>query len=844
MHPLYIELRPIDTQRIELRYHHIEVNDGSYEPQIVEISSIQALIAQSERDFYVSSFPDLVNIGQQLFIFLDSQARYLTRAIENCQEDGLILAIDTGNGHETGTRLSHLPWEVLHDGRSFLIDQSAPYIVPLRWTNSRVKSRELQNRALRVLFMATSPEPAIEPILQFELEEAQILETTKEIPLYLQVEESGCLDELNQLWKRYQQDYFDIFHLTGHASINQTDKNHSFPYFVTENLDGTRRNVTAKEIAKALYPRFPQLIFLSGCRTAQDSNEGTFPSMAQELINQGMRAVVGWGYPVTDISAIKAASTLYAELAAGYDLAQAIHSTYRELREDNIPDWHFFRLYIRGEYPNGLVLTQNSLTFQTTHNLKIEDLFFDPNHPNSPRVVARENFVGRRRSLQRCLKYLRNPSGILIHGMGGVGKTTLAQRLLERLTAYGIFFHHQPQESDKYYDVVFNHRHTDPDKLIRSLQDIASNQGLELLKGDLPFDKKLTNFFKFGLESPRQSFIFVLDDFEVNLEPNANDEYILKSDAVRTLSPLLEVIRKNGLNHRVIITCRYNFTLPDERLNNLLKREHLTAFQGADLRKKLDRLDAFSSESDISPDLQQQTINLADGNPRLLESLGKVLTSRLVNHQTLFKEIADKTGQFRQKITAEALEQPDESRQHLQQQIEDKVTEFRENILAKLLLEQQSQDLRRLLSLGLVFRVPVPRAAFARVCQVIPNSGKHIRRASDLGLLEVTPEKDYLRVPRILEPFLDFPADNEGIFQTAVRELYQSWWPPTDALTEPEQKEIYRLAHLAKDIEIAVEVAVTLTDQWLLKGRYTEIKSLCQEVLTLSQDYRILYNLA
>lgn len=844
MQSLYIELRPIDKQRIELRYHHVEVNEGSYEPQIVDISSIQSLIAQSERDFYVSSFPDLVNIGQQLFIFLDSPGRYLTRAMESCQEDGLILAIDTGNGDETGIRLSHLPWEVLHDGSYFLVDRLAPSVVPLRWTKSKVKPREPQNRALRILFMATSPEPPIEPILQFEREEAQILETTQEIPLYLQVEESGCLDELNQLWRRYQQDYFDIFHLTGHASINQTDKNHPFPYFVTENPDGTRRNVTAQEIAKALYPRFPQLVFLSGCRTAQNGNEGTFPSMAQELINQGIRSVIGWGYPVADISATKAASTLYSELAAGYDLTQAIHSTYRKLREDSIPDWHFFRLYIRGDCPNEMVVTQDSLTFQTTQTLKIEDLFLDPNHPNSPRVVTRENFVGRRRSLQRCLKYLRNPPGILIHGMGGVGKTTLAQRLLERLTAYGIFSHHQPEEREKYYDIVFNHRQIDPDKLIRSLQDIASNAGLDILKGDLPFGKKLTNFFKFGLESPGQSFIFVLDDFEVNLEPNANGEYILKSDAVRTLIPLLGVIRTNGLNHRVIITCRYNFTLADERLNNLLKREQLTAFEGEDLRKKLDRLDAFNNKSDISVDLQQQAINLADGNPRLLEWLGKVLISRLVNHQPLFQEIADKTGQFRQKITAQTLEQPDELRQRLQQQIEDKVREFRENILAKLLLEQQSQDLRRLLSLALVFRLPVPRPVFARVCQVIPNAGKHIRRASDLGLLEVTPEKDYLRVPRILETFLDFPADNEGIYQTAARALYQSWWPSSDILTEPEQKEIYRLARLAKDIEIAVEVAVTLTNQWLLKGRHTEIKTLCQEVLTLSQDYRILYNLA
>lgn len=60
--------------------------------------------------------------------------------------------------------------------------------------------------------------------------------------------------------------------------------------------------------------------------------------------------------------------------------------------------------------------------------------------------------------------------------MGGVRKTKLARRLLEHLTAYGIFSYPQPQDTEKYYDIVFDHRQIGPDKLIRSLQGIASNK--------------------------------------------------------------------------------------------------------------------------------------------------------------------------------------------------------------------------------------------------------------------------------------------------------------------------------------------------------------------------------
>ncbi|MFO5439443.1 MAG: hypothetical protein ACLBM4_12450, partial [Dolichospermum sp.] len=52
-----------------------------------------------------------------------------------------------------------------------------------------------ENRALQVLFMATSPQ-GVEPELDYEKEEGQILEATGRQPLALTVEESGCLSEL------------------------------------------------------------------------------------------------------------------------------------------------------------------------------------------------------------------------------------------------------------------------------------------------------------------------------------------------------------------------------------------------------------------------------------------------------------------------------------------------------------------------------------------------------------------------------------------------------------------------------------------------------------------------
>ena len=116
--------------------------------------------------------------------------------------------------------------------------------------------------------MATSP-VGVTPVLSFEAEEGRILEATKKQPLTLTVEESGCLDELENLVASYDPGYFDVVHLTGHADIAN-----GVPLFITESETGDRLDSTPQDIAKALQFRFPSLLFLSGCRTGQSGARG------------------------------------------------------------------------------------------------------------------------------------------------------------------------------------------------------------------------------------------------------------------------------------------------------------------------------------------------------------------------------------------------------------------------------------------------------------------------------------------------------------------------------------------------------------------------------------------
>jgi CHAT domain-containing protein len=339
VHTLHLDLKAIAGDYVELRY--FTDNPNQYENRRLRVNEITDLIELAERDYYVSSCAeDYALTGSRLYHWLDGSDRWLQKLLNQYQRQGIILAI------ATAAKLAHLPWEVLHDGKSFLVQRS---IVPVRWVSSdTVKTLTVEqnpeNRALQVLFMATSPQ-GVEPILDYEAEEGRILEATGRQPLALTVEESGCLSELRYLVDAYGQDYFDIFHITGHATISNGK-----PQFITETETGEAYFASAEDIQEALQFRLPQLIFLSGCRTGQagskGDNYGSVPSMAEELLQAGAKAVLGWGQTVLESDATAAAAILYKELAAGKQITAAVASTYQTLIKNKARDWHLSKIAV------------------------------------------------------------------------------------------------------------------------------------------------------------------------------------------------------------------------------------------------------------------------------------------------------------------------------------------------------------------------------------------------------------------------------------------------------------------------------------------------------------------
>jgi hypothetical protein len=453
------------------------------------------------------------------------------------------------------------------------------------------------------------------------------------------------------------------------------------------------------------------------------------PSLAQELLNEGATAVLGWGQKVLDTDATAAAAALYQELAAGKQVAEAVACTYQALIKNKARDWHLLRLYVKGTLPGELVTTLRTRGRKPAPPPSVATQFLDT--AGKVKVCTRESFVGRRRQLQSCIRALTTPPspdtervGVLIHGMGGLGKSSLAARLCDRLAHF--------------QRVVIVGRIDEPTLVSRLAEKLDSKELREALQRDdeeLKF--RLRRVFGELTAQGANPFLLVLDDSEVNLEPR-NDGYVLQPEAATVLQALVWAIRDISAPDRLILTCRYDF---ESTPLQYFYKQPLEALRGADLRKKCDSLAAFGTESVVDEALQAQAKRLADGNPRLLEWLDKILQNSTVDKVAILNCL------------------------------EVDAVELREQVLAEALLQQMDDGMREMLSRGLVFELPVPKEALTAVCD-LPNLDKYIDRAVALGLLEVSHDQS-LRVPRIL-PVKLFDATSLSL--QAAQVLYRLWW--------------------------------------------------------------------
>lgn len=243
-----------------------------------------------------------------------------------------------------------------------------------------------------------------------------------------------------------------------------------------------------------------------------------------------------------------------------------------------------------------------------------------------PGVVVRRvgDFVGRRSEQRWMKRMLRHPDtgGVLVHGIGGVGKSSLTASVLHELVAAGDGWLVASVAGETHPDAVLGAigkrlwsaamgAGVDEDHPLRRI-------GVALQQQKIPWEQRL------GLLTqevfPRRRLVFLLDNFEDNLDGSweaGRARELVNED----LGKLLAAWLAQPGQSRVLVTSRHPFSLPADG-HEALGRLHLGPLSVAEARKLVWRLPALDA---LPPDELQRAYEQVGGHPRALEYLDALL---------------------------------------------------------------------------------------------------------------------------------------------------------------------------------------------------------------------------
>ncbi|MEU6374330.1 tetratricopeptide repeat protein, partial [Streptomyces sp. NPDC046909] len=495
---------------------------------------------------------------------------------------------------------------------------------------------------LRILAVVASPESGGGELLDYERELGRILDAVDPARsgqgAYVRVLNWGSLAEIRAALEREQ---FHVLHLSCHAGPG---------VLVLEDERGLVDRVDARRFMAEGLPsgRGVPLVVLAGCSTARTPSEGAAGAggqesdghsdrpegraradLARELLAGGVPAVLAMTEAVTDPYATELAASMYSSLARAEhpDPLTALSQARRDVEvwRGRLPDQHPLAAWPEWATP-ALFLSGPPLPLFDRSALGSDgdEVPGVPDAVLDEAMVVRKvgEFVGRRGELRRLLAVLRDPqrAGVLVHGIGGVGKSTLAAELLHHYGAQGRLIVPVAASTARTVDAVL-------EVLRQRLRAYCVARGLPesdalrqvvvaLADAGSPWRERWELIRQLVL--PRVPVVMVLD--------NAEDLLVAVSGGGRELSDpaladLLAAWTGASPRTRLLITSRYPFALP-KRAHKRLVAHHLGPLSLAETRKLIWRLPGLDA---LSAAEQYRAYTDVGGHPRALEYLDALL---------------------------------------------------------------------------------------------------------------------------------------------------------------------------------------------------------------------------
>ncbi len=379
--------------------------------------------------------------------------------LTNINDDGTTSSNDITpeevDARKAAAELTSIPWELLHDDVSFLINCANPVGVKRRLPNRKMINPAPAKLPVKILLVTARPE---------DKHAAYIDHRSSSIPLISAVENLGqslvtvttlkqatfnaMIDELDNAAKA--NDPYDVVHFDGHGIYDKQRGLGALCFESPESHDDlfNRKSelIYADKIAAQFKERNIPLVFLEACQSAMIDDK-PMASVAAILLEQGVSAVVAMTHSILVKAASLFTESFYKELAHGERIGMAMLKARSSLANNTLRGQVSGAGELRLHDWFAPVLYQDkndSILFDQLPTEVAEDLIKKRKGLSYGNIVAKIDdmdhcFVGRSRELLALERLLAIEQYAVIRGQGGAGKSAIAIEAAHWLTRVGRF---------------------------------------------------------------------------------------------------------------------------------------------------------------------------------------------------------------------------------------------------------------------------------------------------------------------------------------------------------------------------------------------------------------------
>ncbi|MBU2005450.1 MAG: CHAT domain-containing protein, partial [Gammaproteobacteria bacterium] len=337
-----------------------------------------------------------------------------------------------------------LPWETLYHPQYGFLGRETGFSLSRRNPTIKVRLPDVPCEPLRVLLFTSLPDDLTElERLDVEAEQAAVQEALMKQEqageIVLEMPDDGRLDTFRASLQHFQP---HLVYLSGHGNFTHEHHNQqAYGSFLFEDAIGRKQEVSETELTACFQNTQVQLLVLSACLSAKQHPNYPHNGLSAALYKAGIPHVIGMRESVFDKAGIQFAKALLETLGkrttVDVALQQARNAITQPLKEAG--GYKESSNPIRTEASYG----QWCLPQLLSHDLKqgLVDWGFTPQPRKRAelktllgQISVPEQFRGRRRELRQWQNRLRSEqNSLLITGIGGMGKTALANKLLQGL---------------------------------------------------------------------------------------------------------------------------------------------------------------------------------------------------------------------------------------------------------------------------------------------------------------------------------------------------------------------------------------------------------------------------